>query len=339
MPQESDSLRRLNWGCGEHTREGWINSDIKEAPGVDVVGDVRSGLPLASESVDYAVSVHALPELSYPELVPALEELLRVLKPQGVLRLILPDLDKAVRAYLDRDEEYFHHVRDDADSPGGRFITQILWYGYSRSLFTAEFASELLRRAGFVDVGVCAAGETRSRFAEIVELDNREDESFYIEGSRPERRSKWLQGGYNRRSSMPASIDVTEVSVTAREEGSDLLAGHIDKPAAGDRLEGEALRITGWVLGSRSSAKEVEVVSEHDVVGRASVESPRPDIAEHHAGVSGAETAGFDLTLVAGGRGPSELLVSVVLEDGSRARLGVIKVDIARQGVLSRLFR
>jgi Methyltransferase domain len=338
MPRESD-LQRLNWGCGEHTREGWINSDIKEAPGVDVVGDVRRGLPLGSESFDYAVSVHALPELSYPELVPALEELLRVLKPNGVLRLVLPDLDKAVRAYLDGDEEYFHHVGKDAETPGGRFIAQILWYGYSRSLFTAEFAGELLRRAGFVDIAVCAPGETRSRFAEIVELDNREDESFYIEGRRPERRSKWLQGRYNRRSSMPASIDVTEVSVTAREEGSDLLGGHIDRPAAGDRLEGEALRISGWVLGSRSPAKEVEVVSEHDVVGRASVDYPRPDIAKHHAGVSGAETAGFDLTLVAGGRGPSELLVSVVLEDGSRAQLGVIKVDIARQGVLSRLFR
>src|SRR6478609_7767918 len=133
MPRGSE-LVRLNWGCGEHTRPGWINSDIKEGPGINLVGDIRRGLPIASESVDYAVSVHALPELSYPELVPALEELLRILKPRGVLRLVLPDLDKAVRAYLSGEEEYFGMVAEDAESPGGRLVTQVLWYGYSRSL-------------------------------------------------------------------------------------------------------------------------------------------------------------------------------------------------------------
>jgi predicted SAM-dependent methyltransferase len=339
MRRASEPVRRLNWGCGEHTREGWINSDVKEAPGVDVVGDIRRGLPVASESVDYAASIHALPELAYGDLVPALEEMLRVLRPEGVLRLVLPDLEKAIRAYLDGDEGYFHHVRDDAATPGGRLVTQILWYGYSRSLFTSDFAVELMEKAGFVDVGVCSAHETPSRFAEIVELDNREEESFYIEGSRPQRRSKWRPAGYNRRPSMPVTIDVTEVEVTAREEGGDLLAGHLDKPAAGDHSQGDSLRIAGWVLGSRSPAKEVEVVAEHDVVGRAPVEVPRQDIAKHHDDVPGAATAGFDLTLAAGGRGPSELLVSVVLEDGSRAKLGVIRVDITRQGVLSRLFR
>jgi predicted SAM-dependent methyltransferase len=339
MRRESEPLQRLNWGCGEHTKAGWINSDIKEASGVDLVGDIRRGLPLPSESIDYAVSVHALPELSYGELVPALEELLRVLKPHGVLRLVLPDLDRAARAYVEGDESYFHHVHDDAESLGGRFVTQVLWHGYSRSLFTSDFMTETMQRAGFAEVGTCAPHETHSRFAEIVELDNREEESFYIEGSRPARRSKWRHGGYNRRPSMPVSIDVTDVKVTARDEGSDLLAGHIDKPAGGDRFEGEVLRISGWVLGRSSPAKEVEVVSEHDVVGRAPIDVPRPDIAAHHAGVPGAEAAGFELTLSAGGRGASELLVSVVLEDGSRAQLCVVRVDITRQGVLSRIFR
>lgn len=338
MPRESDSVRRLNWGCGEHIAEGWINSDIKEAPGVDLTGDIRRGLPLASESVDYAVSVHALPELAYRDLVPALEELLRVLKPEGTLRLVLPDLDKAARAYLEGDDRYFHHVRDDAASPGGRFVTQILWYGYSRSLFTADFAVELLEKAGFVDVEVCGPHETKSRFAEIVALDNREEESFYIEGTRPARRSRWIFGGYNRRRPMSVSIDVTEVEVAPSGEG-DLLAGHLDGPVVGAHFEGAALRIVGWAVGSRSVAKEVEVVSEHDVVGRARIDVPRPGVAELHPGVAGADAAGFDMMLSAGGPGLSELLVSVVFEDGSRSALGVIRVNVTRQGVFARLFR
>ena len=84
-------VRRLNWGCGEHPDPGWINSDIKDTPGVDVACDIRDGLPLETDSIDYVSSIHALPEIPYGDLVGALGELRRVLKPGGVLRLGLPD--------------------------------------------------------------------------------------------------------------------------------------------------------------------------------------------------------------------------------------------------------
>jgi predicted SAM-dependent methyltransferase len=177
--------RRLNWGCGEHVLPGWINADIKSGPGVDHECDIRKGLPLADASIDYAVSIHALQELSYPELVPALEELRRVLRPGGVLRLALPDLDRGIRAYLDGEDGYFLVGPDQVRSRGGRFITHMLWYGYSRSLFTADFTDELAREAGFVDVVRCDYRRTSSLYPEIVDLDNRERESLYMEARKP----------------------------------------------------------------------------------------------------------------------------------------------------------
>ena len=42
-------VKRLNWGCGAHVAPGWINSDVKDEPGVDLVADIRQGLPLESE--------------------------------------------------------------------------------------------------------------------------------------------------------------------------------------------------------------------------------------------------------------------------------------------------
>jgi predicted SAM-dependent methyltransferase len=172
---------RLNWGCGTEPEPGWINSDIKEDPTVDISCDILEGLPLDTGSIDYAVSIHALPELRYPDQVPALMELRRVLAPGGVLRLALPDLDRGIRAYLDEDREYFLVPDEEARSIGSKFVAQMLWYGYSKTLFTQDFVAELLEKAGFVEIRHCAFRQTHSLFPEIVDLDNRPEESLFVE--------------------------------------------------------------------------------------------------------------------------------------------------------------
>src|SRR5687767_620673 len=90
----TEGIRRLNWGCGHGGEPGWINSDRNEGRGIDLTCDILQGLPLESGSIDYAVSIHALQEVPYPDLVPVLRELRRVLRSPdaaerqpGVLRL------------------------------------------------------------------------------------------------------------------------------------------------------------------------------------------------------------------------------------------------------------
>jgi predicted SAM-dependent methyltransferase len=180
-PVGPGGVRRLNWGCGEWIEPGWINSDIKGDSGADVVADILEGLPLETDSIDYAVASHALPEIPLMQLVPTLEELRRVLKPGGVLRLILPDLDRGIDAYQRGHAGYFHVPDEEAASLSGKFIVHMLWFGYSRSLFTHEFVEELLSKAGFARVDRCRFKQTASPFSEIVTLDNREQESLFVE--------------------------------------------------------------------------------------------------------------------------------------------------------------
>ena len=179
--QAPPEIRRLNWGCGTEPEPGWLNSDIKEGPGIDLPGDIRDGLALEDDGMDYVVSIHALPELPYPDIEAALRELRRVLRPGGVLRLSLPDLERAVRAYLDRDADYFLIPDDDVRSLGGKLVVQLTWYGYSKSMYTFDFIEELLYRAGFRRVVRSSFRSTASDHAEIVELDNRERESLFVE--------------------------------------------------------------------------------------------------------------------------------------------------------------
>jgi hypothetical protein len=51
-------------------------------------------------------------------------------------------------------------------------------------MFTAEFATELAERCGFRKVEICSFRETKSDHPGIVEMDDREMESFFVEATK-----------------------------------------------------------------------------------------------------------------------------------------------------------
>ena len=176
-----DPKTRLNVGCGPHPAAGWVNADRQPAEGIDICGDIRDGLALANDAVDCIAAIHFLQDLPWDSLAGALREMHRVLKPGGVLRLGLPDLDRAIDAYRRGDAGYFFVPDADARAIGAKLVTQIIWYGSVHTPFTFDFAREWLERAGFREIARCAFRETRHGDARLVELDNRERESFFVE--------------------------------------------------------------------------------------------------------------------------------------------------------------
>ncbi len=94
-----------------------------------------------------------------------------------------PTCSKAC-AYERGDRDYFLVPDEDVKSLGAKLIVQLIWYGYSRTLFTAEFIEEMLYKAGFARVDHCEYQRTQSQFPEITELDNREKESLFVEATK-----------------------------------------------------------------------------------------------------------------------------------------------------------
>ncbi|HWI14123.1 MAG TPA: hypothetical protein VNT02_07695, partial [Burkholderiales bacterium] len=101
-----------------------------------------------------------------------------------VLRLAVPDLERAIDAYNRRDATYFYVPDADARTLGAKLVTQAIWYGSVRTPFTYDYAAEVLVAAGFRSVARCAYRETHSAHSDITALDNRERETLFVEATR-----------------------------------------------------------------------------------------------------------------------------------------------------------
>ncbi len=88
LPYSAVSKQKLNLGCGSDIRAGYVNVDIVELPGVDVVHDLSVlPLPFADGSASEIICQDVLEHMEY---IPILEDLYRVLEPGGVLKIRVP---------------------------------------------------------------------------------------------------------------------------------------------------------------------------------------------------------------------------------------------------------
>lgn len=97
---QSQFLKLVNVGCGQTFHSEWLNFDVvPTAPGVKR-WDLRRGLPFAEGEVDAVYSSHVLEHLNYEEAKRFIRDSWRILKPGGILRIVVPDLEQTTRAYL-----------------------------------------------------------------------------------------------------------------------------------------------------------------------------------------------------------------------------------------------
>ncbi len=102
MLGSEDSFRKLlNVGCGHCYHSDWTNIDLV-ACGPEVRRhDLRRGLPFDDGSFDAVYHSHVLEHLSPEEATSMLGHCYRVLRPGGVMRVVVPDLEGIARTYLE----------------------------------------------------------------------------------------------------------------------------------------------------------------------------------------------------------------------------------------------
>jgi predicted SAM-dependent methyltransferase len=82
---------KIHLGCGGRVFKNWLNCDINLQS--DCYVDLNKRLPFKDSSVDYIYSEHVLEHFDYQKGKEIIEECYRVLKPNGIVRISMPDLD------------------------------------------------------------------------------------------------------------------------------------------------------------------------------------------------------------------------------------------------------
>jgi hypothetical protein len=177
----------LQYGCGWSAPKGWLNFDASPTlrferlpiighlytrntqrfPDNVLYGDIVRGLPIAAASCKGIYCSHVLEHLALTEFDIALQNTFTYLQPEGIFRLVVPDLEQLVRSYLSGTdpmassrfmEETYLGKRDRARGVRGFLSAWLgnsthLWMWDERSMTQKlkEHGFKQIRRATFQD--------------------------------------------------------------------------------------------------------------------------------------------------------------------------------------------
>ena len=96
--------RYLNVGCGRRYHRDWVNLDLESFDPAVICHDLTGGIPFEESSFEAVYHSHVLEHLSPEQGQELIGECFRVLKPGGVLRVVVPDLERIAQLYLNMHE-------------------------------------------------------------------------------------------------------------------------------------------------------------------------------------------------------------------------------------------
>jgi hypothetical protein len=127
-----------------------------------------------------------------------------------------------------------------------------------------------------------------------------------------------------------AFVEILDVALSDLDT-EQLWGRNIEAPKMQSRIEGDTIRVGGWVLGRSSPAVTVEVVHDSKVLQRTPIDAQRLDIVDAFPGVLGAEHSGFRTNVAIPDLREFELLLRTILQNEQTVSLGVVRAHQRRE--------
>ncbi len=156
-------------------------------------GDIVKGLALPDSSCRGVYASHVIEHLSLADARTALRNVYHLLQPEGVFRLVVPDLDRMARDYVnDPNENACHEFMTRSmlgweTKPRNLAEYVRLWWGNSKHLWMWDDKALCyeLSVLGFIDVRRAAFGDSNDARFDEVEEQARWRDCLGIEGRKP----------------------------------------------------------------------------------------------------------------------------------------------------------
>jgi len=92
---------KLDLGCGSNKPTGYIGIDIRIDEGVDIICDCEKILPFKNSSIDEIRASHSIEHIHQGKAIPLMNEIWRILKPNGIFCFEIPDAERGQGAFQD----------------------------------------------------------------------------------------------------------------------------------------------------------------------------------------------------------------------------------------------
>ena len=184
----------LDLGCGRNYHPDLINLDYLWHPGVDVCWDIQTGVPFPSGRFQGIFTEHCLEHFPIAKAFYLLKECRRILRPGGILRIVVPDAGMYLERYYERSRQQSTEPFpfESLESFEGIYtpilsVNRIYYqdreqeFGH-RTMFDFALLKKVLAKAGFGRIERMRYREGRDPVL-LVDSESRKTESLYLEAS------------------------------------------------------------------------------------------------------------------------------------------------------------
>jgi predicted SAM-dependent methyltransferase len=177
LVQHGNSIK-INIGSGSvRGINGWITLDLSD--NADIFWNLNQKMPFPDNSVDMIYSSHLFEHFLYPKIIEIMGDCYRILKPDGVFSIAVPNARLYIEGYFDKS---FNPLPQDIYQPAFHYNSRIDFINYTaymggehKHMFDEENLLAILRKVGFKNV------ELR-QYDSSIDLQGRKWESIYAKG-------------------------------------------------------------------------------------------------------------------------------------------------------------
>ena len=187
--------RMLNLGAGPNKYSGWLTADAFKSE-ADIYLNAYGRMPFDDNAWDVVYSEHMLEHIFVDKVPGLLSEVHRILKPGGLFRVTVPDLEVHAKNYVNGNDDFFQPIitkymaRWDKQkskywlirSNGGAFMSRAVQRFYRhRWMYDFPTLSSCLNEVGFSQVEKKSCGNSKVPEAGKMDREDRAFETLYVD--------------------------------------------------------------------------------------------------------------------------------------------------------------